>query len=240
MTMWERDLAVFDLETTGVDVETARIVTAHVGVLGADGGVLDRRDWILDPGIPIPPQATAVHGITDERARLEGVAAAVGVAQLTEAIRALLARGVPLVAYNAPYDLTVLARECARHGLDPLHSPGPVIDPLVIDRAIDRYRKGKRTLALACAQYGVALDDAHDAGSDAIAAGRLAQAIARRHPAELALGARELHERQVTWCAGQAADFQSYMRRVRDPEFVASGDWPYRAERELETTARSF
>jgi len=229
MTTWARILAVFDLETTGVDVDTARIVTAHVGVLDVDGTVVHRRDWLLDPGTPIPAEATAVHGITDEHARREGLAAAVGVAEIVTALRAVLGDGVPLVAYNASYDLTVLARECARHGIAPLDRPSPVIDPLVLDRALDKYRKGKRTLEVTCAEYGVTLEGAHDAASDAIAAGRLAQAIAWRYPGELAVDAAELHELQVEWCRRQAEDFQAYMRRVRDPEFVACGDWPVRA-----------
>ena len=71
-------------------------------------------------------------------------------------------------------------------GIAPFSAPrAPVIDPLVIDKAVDRYRKGKRTLEAAAAFYGVPLDDAHDAGADAIAAGRVAQAIAREHGAAL-------------------------------------------------------
>ncbi len=44
----------------------------------------------------------------------------------------------------------------------------------------------------------------------------------------LAIEAAELHRKQIDWCREQAADFQEYMRRVRDPEFTASGDWPLR------------
>ena len=91
-------------------------------------------------------------------------------------------RGLPIVAYNAAYDLTLLEREAARYGIAPLPGPGPVIDPLVIDKAVDRYRRGKRTLTAAAEHYGVALPNAHDAGADAVAAGRVAQAIARAYP----------------------------------------------------------
>jgi len=99
----------------------------------------------------------------------------------------------------------------------------------VIDRAVDRYRPGKRTLTVTATHYGVELLAAHDAAADAIAAGRLAQALAQRHVEELAVGAVELHSKQVAWCREQAADFQEYMRRVRDPEFTASGAWPVHA-----------
>ncbi|MFM9597389.1 hypothetical protein ACKI1O_49625, partial [Streptomyces scabiei] len=73
---WARVVGVFDLETTGVDVVHDRIVTAHVGVLDADGHVIDARDWLADPGVPIPAGAAAIHGVTAERARAEGAPAA--------------------------------------------------------------------------------------------------------------------------------------------------------------------
>ena len=80
MSSWHQRLGVFDLETTGIDVESARIVTAHVGLLDETGQVLHRRDWILDPVVEIPAEATAVHGITTERARQDGMDAARGIA----------------------------------------------------------------------------------------------------------------------------------------------------------------
>ncbi|MGN6427460.1 3'-5' exonuclease [uncultured Leifsonia sp.] len=228
MSTWHHELGVFDLETTGVDVETARIVTAHVGLLGEQGEVRHGRYWLIDPGVEIPSEATAVHGITTELARAKGMDAATGVAAIVDQLRRLFARGIPVVAYNAPYDFTLLDREARRYGIEPLEAPGPIIDPLVIDRAVDRYRPGKRTLSVTAVHYGVELTAAHDAGADAIAAGRLAQALVRAHGEALAMEAVELHHKQVDWCREQAADFQDYMRRVRDPEFTASGAWPLR------------
>lgn len=228
MSTWHHELGVFDLETTGVDVETARIVTAHVGLLDRDGRSVHRRDWLVDPGVAIPAEAAAVHGITSEHARAEGMPPAQAVAEIVSALAGLFAAGTPVVAYNAPYDFTLLDREARRHGVAPLRAPGPIIDPLVIDKAVDKYRRGKRTLTVTATHYGVDLTEAHNAGADAIAAGRLAQALARIHAEHLALDAAELHRRQVDWCREQAADFQAYMRRVRDPEFTASGAWPLR------------
>ena len=226
-TTWYDELGVFDLETTGIDVETSRIVSATVAVIDADGVVRERTDWLADPGVEIPSQASAVHGITTERARAEGRMAAEVVAEIVASLRSLLERGVAVTVYNAPYDLTLLNREARRHGIAPLDSPAPIIDPLVIDKAVDRYRKGKRTLEFAAQFYGVELLDAHDAGADAIAAGRVAQAIARRYPEKLGADVSELHGLQIGWCAEQAASFQEYMRRSR-PDFTTSGAWPER------------
>src|SRR6202042_2174434 len=136
--------------------------------------------------------------------------------------------GVPVVAYNAPYDFSLLNREAVRDGVAPLAAPSPIVDPLVIDKAVDKYRRGKRTLEMTAAFYGVELADAHDAGADAIAAGRVAQALARVYLAELALEAAALHEQQVLWSQEQAEDFQAYIRRVKDPDFTTSGAWPER------------
>jgi DNA polymerase III subunit epsilon len=225
---WFDTLGVFDLETTGIDVTSSRIVSAHVGVIGADGSVLEKRDWLADPGVEIPAQASAVHGITTERARAEGRPAAEVVAEIVASLAELFSRGIAVTIYNAPYDLSLLAHEAVRHGVDPLFEPSPIIDPLVLDKVVDRYRKGKRTLEVSSEFYGVDLSDAHDAGADAVAAGRVAQALARRYPAELAIDVDELHAKQVAWAREQAESFQEYMRRVKDPAFVAEGAWPVR------------
>ncbi|MCU1578917.1 MAG: hypothetical protein JWP19_1121 [Rhodoglobus sp.] len=228
MNNWGQ-LAVFDLETTGVDVESARIVSACIAVLAADGSVIERWDWLADPGINIPDGAAAVHGITTERARAEGRAAEIVIAEIAQALRVLFALGMPLVVYNAPYDLTLLDRECRRHRLRPLEVFSPVIDPLVIDKAVDRYRKGKRTLEVTAELYGVALDDAHDAGSDAIAAGRVAQALGAAYPDELDVTLPDLHGRQEVWYAEQAASFQDFIRTAKgDESYVADSAWPMR------------
>jgi len=227
MSSWGDRLGVFDLETTGVDVDTSRIVSACIAVLDEDGRVVSRWDWLADPGIEIPEGASAVHGITTERARADGRPATVVVAEIAQTLRVLFDSSIPVTVYNAPYDLTLLDRECRRHGLEALDGTMPVIDPLVIDKAVDRYRKGKRTLEVTAELYEVPLDDAHDAGADAIAAGRVALALLRRYPDDLDIGLADLHGRQEVWHAEQAASFQDYLRSKRgDDSYVADPSWP--------------
>jgi len=225
---WYETLGVFDLETTGINPETSRIVSAHVGVIDASGDSVELRTWLADPGVEIPEGASAVHGITTARARAEGRPAAEVVAEIITELKLIVARGIPVTIFNAPYDLTILDREARRYGVEPLAPPMPTVDPLILDKAMDRWRKGKRTLEAAALVYGVVLDDAHNASADAVAAGRVAQAIGRRYEAELAMDAQELHRNQVAWAAEQAANFQAYMRSVKDPAFVADGSWPQR------------
>jgi DNA polymerase-3 subunit epsilon len=219
MSYWDTRIAVFDLETTGVDTDTSRIVSACIAILEPDGSLHEQFSWLADPGVEIPDGASAVHGITTERAREDGRPAETVVGEIT----------ATMVVYNAPYDLSLLDRECRRHRVQPLGSPAPVIDPLVIDKAVDRFRKGKRTLVAAAERYGVSLDDAHDAAADAIAAGRVAQAIARTFPDEVDVSFPDLHGRQQIWYAEQAASFQQYIREVKgDHAYVADSSWPLR------------
>ena len=231
---WHRELLIgFDLETTGTDPREARIVTAAV-IEVRGGQPLGRREWLADPGVEIPADAVAVHGISNERATAEGRPAD----QVADAIADVLVgywkTGVPVVAYNATFDLTLLSAELRRYALPSLRDrlggvdPAPVIDPYTIDRWVDRYRRGKRNLEAVCAEYGVVLDSAHDAMADALAAARLACAIAGRHPKIASLGPADLHRRQTEWYAQWAVDFQDFLRRKGDATALVDGTWPLR------------
>lgn len=228
LPLWAETLAVFDTETTGVDTSRARIVSSTIALIDSEGAVTERYDWLIDPGMPIPEAASRVHGITTEVARQSGMDPAVGIAQIVAKLSSMFERGFPLVAYNAPYDLSLLQAEAHRYQVPWLHTVLPVIDPLIIDKHCDRFRKGKRTLEAVAAHYGVPLEGAHDAGEDAIAAGRVAQALALRYAHELPAEVLALHNSQIDWAEHQAASFQEYMRRVKDPTFVAEGGWPIR------------
>lgn len=225
-----RRLAAFDIETTGVDPQSDRIVTAAVSLAG-DGRPTESRAWLVDPGVEIPEGATAVHGITTEQARAGGLTAAEAVEQITAALAEQLLRGVPVIAFNARFDLTTLDREARRHGVVPLvdRVGGPdgmlVVDPFVLDKQFDRYRPGKRTLGAVCDHYGVRLDAAHDANADAIAAARVAWRLAQRIELLRAAELPALHAQQVVWAAEQAASLEEYFRAQGQDEQVER-EWP--------------
>lgn len=227
---WCQTLGVFDLETTGVDVTRDRIVSAHVGVVGPGGAVLEHTAWLVDPGVEIPAGATAVHGITTAHARANGRLPRDAVGEIVARLSALLAAGIPVVAYNAPYDFSLLKHEALRHGVRPILSPAPVIDPLIVDKTFDRYRRGKRTLDAVALHYDVLLDAAHDASADAVAAGRVAQAIAARYADRLPGTCAELHTRQIAWARAQAESLTEYFVRIGrlDPADALDGAWPIR------------
>ncbi|MGW6569334.1 exonuclease domain-containing protein [Streptomyces sp. NPDC054975] len=236
MTHWyEGPLAAFDTETTGVDVEQDRIVSAALVVQDTAGGRPRVTRWLVNPGIPVPPAATEVHGLTDDHLRRNGRWPAPVMEELGRALAEQCAAGRPLVVMNAPFDLTILDRELRRHRASSLgryleNASLCVLDPRVLDKHLDRYRKGRRTLTDLCAQYGVELDGAHDAAADATAALDVVRAVARRFATRLErLSPAELHTLQAVWHAAQARGLQAWFTRNGTPETVDPA-WPLRPE----------
>ena len=221
-------LAAFDIESTGVNPQSDRIVTATVSVVG--GGLpAESTSWLADPGVEIPEGAARVHGITTEQARAEGRPAAEVVGEIVETLAAQVAGGVPVLAFNARYDLTMLDREARRHGIAPLgEREGQllVIDPLIIDKELDKYRPGKRTLTAVCQTYNVELseDDAHAADADAIAAARVAWRLGEKF-SELTMELPALHAAQTECASDQSASLDDYLLRQGKDEVVERA-WP--------------
>ena len=224
-------LAGFDTESTGVDVETDRVVTACIVEVGGNTPPLT-ANWLINPGVDIPEAATAVHGVTTEKAKTEGQDAAEGIAELVAGLTQVVLAGTPLVIMNAPYDLTLLDREARRYGVQPLADVVGdelrVVDPRVIDKHLDMYRRGKRTLTDLCRHYGVKLDGAHSADADAIAACRVAWRLGNVFPRLAELSLDDLHKTQVGWHAEWAADFQAHLRGKGQTDAVIDGSWPLR------------
>ncbi|ALV36877.1 MULTISPECIES: 3'-5' exonuclease [Streptomyces] len=236
MTCWyEGPLAAFDTETTGVDVETDRIVSAAVVVQDAPGGRPRVTRWLVNPGVPVPEAATAVHGLTDEHLQRNGRWPAPVMYEIAEVLAEQAAMNRPLVVMNAPFDLTLLDRELRRHRASSLDrwlqaSALRVLDPRVLDKHLDRYRKGRRTLTDLCAHYEVSLEGAHDAAADALAALDVVRALGRRFAARLErLSPAELHSLQATWHAAQARGLQAWFARSGTDEIVDTS-WPLRPE----------
>ncbi|MBP8536117.1 exonuclease domain-containing protein [Streptomyces sp. MK37H] len=219
----------YDLETTSADPETARIVTACVVQVGGNQPA-QTANWLSDvDGEEIPAEAAKIHGITTERARAEGTDLREVVETLLAALSQVVLSGVPIVAMNARYDVTVLDREARRYGMTPLtdrlSGDLRVVDPYVIDKQMDRYRKGKRTLTHLCQHYQVRLDGAHSADADAIAACRVAWRQGQRYERLAAMSLDELHTAQVEWAAAQAADLQAHFRKTNQDAYCAP-EWP--------------
>jgi DNA polymerase-3 subunit epsilon len=161
-------VACIDTETTGRDVAIDRVVEIGV-VVGTAGGVLRRLSWLVNPGVPIPAESTAVHGIKDDDVRDARTFAEV----LPEVLDAL--RGAIPAAYNAGFDRAFLLAEIARTGVVLEEAPPAFrrevewIDPLVLAREL-YVDEQSRALGEMAARLGVELVKAHRATDDAEAA----------------------------------------------------------------------
>ena len=118
---------IFDTETTGLDPARDEIV--QIGAVRVVNGRIvegERYDTLVNPGRPIPPGSTKVHGISDDM-----VARAPGVAEAVAGFHAF-AKGAILVAHNAPFDLAFLGRG-APEGLVFDH---PVLDTVLLSAVL--------------------------------------------------------------------------------------------------------
>lgn len=144
---WDRfPCASLDFESTSTDPATARIVSAAFVEIPEHGRPKEHT-WLVDPGVEVPAEAAAVHGITTEQARAEGTDPGQMLYELAGMVAKTLGRGVPVVVYNAPYDLTLLEQECGRYDdvatlTERLGTGrvGPIVDPMVLARYVDPKR----------------------------------------------------------------------------------------------------
>lgn len=188
--MWHTGrLCAFDLETTGVDPELDRAVTAAAYGLGG-GDPVEPHDWFIDPGVEIPLEATAVHGISTDEAQTKGEPAPGAVDHIADVLADYARAGAAIVGHNVSYDLTLLDRECRRHGRVPLldrlgEAPLRVLDTRVLDTHALPYRRrpskdqGPRQLITLAQTYGFAWSDgeAHGCAYDAYMSARIAYRI---------------------------------------------------------------
>jgi DNA polymerase III subunit epsilon len=191
----------FDFETTGVDRFNDVPVSFALVTLVA-GELVATSSSLVNPGREIPAGAIAVHGITNERARAEGMPLSRAIELISDAVISASRRGVPLVGMKLDYDLTILDTQCRRfcgEGLLERGWCGPVLDAVVLDRHHDRYRKGSRTLGALCAHYGVLIENAHDAAADAVASAQVIIAQAARFKELAEADPYVLHEAQISW-----------------------------------------
>lgn len=209
-TAWAgHKLAIIDFETTGLSPEQDRVI--EVGVACFENGRLSAlKNWLVDPGMPIPEESRAVHNISDEELRGAPKFEAI-VAELEAMVDGHLA-----VAYNALFDRAFLHAELARAGRScsedqlcaAFHEDVLWIDPLVWARELHKDERGHR-LGEVCARLGLALDNAHRAASDAEATGRVLLALAPRMPATYS----ELIRLQSQYAARQDVDMAINYRR---------------------------
>ena len=167
-----RPLIFFDLETTGVDAARDRIVEISLVKVFPNGDeeIKTRR---INPGMPIPPESTAIHGITDE-----DVKDAPRFEQIAKSLAAYI-EGCDLAGYNSnKFDIPVLAEEFLRAGVDIDLKKCRFVDVQTIF-----HKKEQRTLVAAYRFYcDKDLTAAHSAEADSMATYEVLKTQLDRYP----------------------------------------------------------
>ncbi|MFA7480108.1 MAG: 3'-5' exonuclease [Vulcanimicrobiota bacterium] len=205
-------LLAFDLETTGLDAGKDRIIEFCFVSLTPDLQITGRYHSLVDPQIPIPPENSEIHGITD--AEVAGLPAFSAHAQR---IQSLLSQAT-LIAHNGAFDMAILNAElvrCELAGLTPSH---PMIDTLLIERYVNSHK-----LEAAYRRYtGRTFEGAHRAEADTLATIEVLRGQKRQHPDFLPAETHRLVSDEIKKLAGhELKEYLDHDRRFyRDLEGV--------------------
>ena len=223
MSWLDSPLLALDTESTGTDPTEARIVQITVGMSVGPG---DWHPWtrIVNPGVPIPDAAAKIHGYTDTRVQTEGTTPSAALTKAYATLTDTAYRGIPVVAHNAAYDLTLLDREFRRHLGEPLPTGLIVLDTLVLFRRFD-WTTGGRSLSKLAARYDITFP-AHDAEADALASLRLLHVLAGLNDLLPLIQPATLHDAQRDWWTRQQDAAEAHALGNGTP-FTRQDHWPH-------------
>ena len=167
-----KPICFFDLETTGIDVAKDRIVEISIFKLFPNGNK-ESKTWLVNPTIPIPPQSTAIHGITNEKVANEPTFAA-----LASQIYTII-KDSDLAGYNSDrFDIPLLAEELLRAGVD-----FDMKNRVSVDVQTIFHKMEERTLSAAMKFYcNQSIENAHSAEADTMATYEIMKAQLDRYP----------------------------------------------------------
>ncbi len=156
MIQLEKPLVFFDLETTGTNVSKDRIVEVYAKKFNPSGEV-EEYYQIINPGIPIPLEASNVHGFTNEKVAFEPY-----FADVKHDIQTFF-HNVDLGGYNIlRFDVPILVEELLRVGIEGLFDHSNIVDSMIIF-----HKMVPRNLAGALRYYkNEELNNAHSAQAD--------------------------------------------------------------------------
>ena len=190
-------LAVIDVETTGFDAETDRII--EMGIIRFEKGeVKETYGQLINPGCEVPAEVTKITGIKPED--LEDKPA---FAEVAHEVHKRL-QGVGIVAYNLSFDRGFVRAELERCGLDWPES-APTLDPLIFARQFFK-NSPRKNLGAICKKLGIELEEAHRATHDATVTGHVLYAFADKLPERL----QDLIVLQAQWEQAQASEMSHW------------------------------
>ncbi len=154
-----KPICFFDLETTGINITTDRIVEIAIFKVYPNGNK-ESKTWLVNPTIPIPAETTAIHGISDEKVANEPT-----FAELASSVYNMI-KDSDLAGFNSDrFDIPLLAEELLRAGVD-----FDMKNRVSVDIQTIFHKKEERTLAAAYKFYcGETLENAHSAEADTMA-----------------------------------------------------------------------
>lgn len=209
------EIHVYDTETTGVSTDNDRVLTCYMMRQSKEGEVLWEREWVIDPGVEVPKGASDVHGMTTEWISEHGRKdVQIAIEEICQQLARSAWAGIPLVAYNQRFDFSILDAERRRHtgySLNDVLKSGTFYDPLVHDKARDKYRKGNRKLQTVCEHFGIEFneEEAHEARYDVIKTAELAW----HHLKKDRLSIAELYKLMPGWKEEQDSSLQEYFTK---------------------------
>ena len=167
-----RPICFFDLETTGIDVAKDRIVEIAIFKVFPNGNK-ESKTWLVNPTIPIPFQATEIHGISNEKVANEPT-----FKELASQVYAMI-KDSDLAGYNSDrFDIPLLAEELLRAGVD-----FDMKNRVSVDVQTIFHKMEERTLSAALKFYcGKSLENAHSAEADTLATFEILKAQLDRYP----------------------------------------------------------
>ena len=228
-------MKVWDCESTGVNVAEDRILTCYAAEYLPDLRVVQEKSWTINPGVEVPEGAAAVHGMSTSWIQANGrpdPQNAVG--EIFNDLMDAAGRGVPIVAFNLRYDLSLLHYELLRHGwmngVMPLLERGVFYDALVHDKMRDKFRRGGRKLQMICEHNGIEFDEqaAHEASYDVLKTAELSMVLLQK---ERRLSIVDLMPLLVEWKEEQDESLERYFeksgkRNEDGSRIVIDRGWP--------------
>jgi DNA polymerase-3 subunit epsilon len=190
---------VIDVETTGLDIKSDRVIQVGIAVFHGTKYVHHFK-WLSNVEYPSCTEALATHNIDDEYRYINGIAPEILFKRVKKLINLTRTARKPIMFFNAPFDLRFLNKECGMLDREHLY----IIDPLVIERhyqkSIPVFTKPWMRLLQMSLRYGVEAPT-HDALDDAIATGYVAIKQSLYYPSIRRCSLPELHARQIRWHA---------------------------------------
>jgi len=166
-----KPLCFFDLETTGINITTDRIVEISILKVYPNGNK-ESKTWLVNPEMPIPAEVSAIHGITDDKVANEPT-----FKQLASEINNMI-KDADLAGFNSNrFDIPLLAEEMLRADMD-----FDMKSRLAIDVQTIFHKMEQRTLSAAYKFYcDKTLENAHTAAADTLATYEVLEAQVERY-----------------------------------------------------------